>query len=272
MADRYACLSLLGVLLALIWLSGDLANDLKLNQSIRIALFAAALIPYVYMTRVQIGYWRDSYTLFTHALQVTKDNGIAENNLGNALMKMQQPYAAEQHFIAAVRLIPELASAHYNLGIVLQEQNRTVEAARQYGLALRFSADHSEMAQAHNNLGVLFLQTKDFVAAGKEFDAAIALNPNEVNSYVGRGIVERQTWQFPAAVADFTRAAALSPSASTYFLLGNSLEDIRDYAQAEKAYEAVLQLAPDAADARTRLESVRSKAAGATSPLKSSTR
>jgi tetratricopeptide (TPR) repeat protein len=271
MADRYACLSLLGVLLALVWLSGDLVNDLKLNPGIRIGLFAAALIPCVYLTRVQIGYWRDSYTLFTHALQVTKDNGIAENNLGNALMQMHQADAAEPHFLAAVRLIPDLASAHYNLGIVLQEHNQTMEAAREYGLALRFSADHNEMARAHNNLGVIFLQTKDFVAAGKEFGAAIALNPNEVNSYIGRGISERQTWQFPEAVADFTRAAALAPSASNYFLLGNSLEDVRDYAQAEKAYEAVLQLAPNAADARSRLESVRSKAAGATSSPKSGT-
>jgi protein O-mannosyl-transferase len=271
MADRYACLSLLGILLALVWLAGDLANDLKLNPRIRIALFAAALIPWVYMTRVQIGYWRDSYTLFTHALQVTKDNGVAENNLGNALMQMHQASTAKPHFLAAVRLIPDLASAHYNLGIVLQEENQAEEAARQYGLALRFSVDHNEIAQAHNNLGVLFLQTKNFVAAGKEFGAAIALNPNEVNSYVGRGIVERQTWQFPAAVADFTRAAALAPTASTYFLLGNSLEDIRDYAQAEKAYEAVLQLAPNAAEARARLESVRRKTAGVTSPRESST-
>src|SRR6266851_1738482 len=113
-------------------LSAEWAGHLRIRESLTLGAFVSLVLPYVYLTHEQIGYWRDSYTLFGHALQVTQNNGIAENNFGSALMEMGQPQKAAPHFEAAVRLIPELASAHYNLGVVLQTQNRAEEAARQY--------------------------------------------------------------------------------------------------------------------------------------------
>jgi tetratricopeptide (TPR) repeat protein len=262
MADRFMYIPMLGLIVAVVWLVGDWASRLCLHQGIAAASFVVLVSPYAYLTREQIGYWRDSYTLFSHALQVTTNNGIAENNLGAALMERGQIQLAEGHFEAAVRLVPELAFAHYNFGVLLQRQNRADQAAREYLLAIALSPNSIEAGQAHNNLGILYLASKNYTAALPELNAAIALNPNEQNSYIGRGMIKLESWDYDGATADFARANEISPSPIACFWLGRALESKGEYVRAENAYAAALQLAPGMTEARTRLEALHSKAVG----------
>jgi Tfp pilus assembly protein PilF len=262
MADRFMYIPMLGLFVAVVWLVGDWASRLRLHQGIAVASFVVLVSPYAYLTREQMGYWRDSYTLFSHTLQVTNNNGIAENNLGAALMERGQIQLAEGHFEAAVRLIPELAFAHYNFGVLLQRQNRADQAAREYLLAIALSPNSIEAGQAHNNLGILYLASKNYAAALPELNAAIALNPNEQNSYIGRGTIKLESWDYDGAAADFARANEISPSPIACFWLGRALESKGEYVRAENAYAAALQLAPGMTEARTRLEALHSKAVG----------
>jgi tetratricopeptide (TPR) repeat protein len=140
-------------------------------------------------------------------------------------------------------------------------QDRLEEASHQYHLAIAASSDPLEAAQAHNNLGILLLGSKDFSAAMTELNAAIALNPHEQNSYLGRGMIEMQSWNYDAAVADFSRAAEIAPSPVGCFWLGRALEGKGDYHRAASAYTAALRMAPGMADARTRLEALHGKVA-----------
>ncbi len=259
MADRFMYIPMLGLFVAAVWLAGEWASRVHMQQGIAVTSFVLLISPYVYQTRKQISYWRDSYSLFAHTLEVTSNNGIAENNFGVALLERGQPELAETHFESAVRLVPDLASAHYNLAVLLQRQNRGEQAAREYGLAIAVSPQSVEAGQAHNNLGFLYLGSKNYTAALPQFNAAIALNPNEQNSHVGRGMIEMASWNYNAAVEDFSRAAAISPSPIACFWLGRALESKGDYPQAENAYAAALQLAPGMTDARIRLEAIRGK-------------
>ncbi len=259
MGDRYMCIPLLGLLVAAVWLSAEWAVHLRIRESLTLGAFVILVLPYVYLTHQQIGYWRDSYTLFGHALQVTQNNGIAENNFGSALMEMGQQQMAAPHFEAAVRLIPELASAHYNLGVVLQTQNRAEEAARQYQLAISSSVDPIEAAQAHNNLGIMYLQANDSAHAMSELGAAIDLNPNEMNSYIGRGMIELKSWNLDGAIADFSRATEIAPSPLACYWLGRALETKGDSRGAASAYAAALQMSPGMTDARARLAALQAK-------------
>ena len=259
MADRYAYIPLLGIFVAVIWLLGDWAKILQWKPAIFVAIFVVAVSPFIYLTRKQIGYWKDSYTLFSHTLQVTTNNGIAENNFAAALLERGQALQAEAHFVAATRLIPSLGSAHYNLGVVLQMRGDTNEASRQYRLAIANSSDPLELAQAHNNLGILDLQANKSAEALVELSAAIALNPNELNSYIGRGVVELQFWNADAAIADLSRALTIAPSPIAYFYLGQALEMKGDFAHAENAYSAAVRLAPGMREAQSRLEALHKK-------------
>jgi len=256
MADRYAYVPFLGLFVAAVWFLGDSAKRLQQSRKFLAGAFVLLLGFYAYLTHIQIGYWWNSYTLFSHDLAVTADNGIAENNLGAAYVELGAPQLAVAYFETSVRLLPEYSTAHYNLGVLLQGQNRREEAAHQYQLTIAQTSDPIEGSQSHNNLGILQMQASNFDAALAEFRTAIALNPLEQNSYIGRGMIEMQSQNLTAAIDDFSRAAEIAPSPQACLWLGRALETSGDLHRAEGAYAAALQLAPGMADARNRLEAL----------------
>jgi tetratricopeptide (TPR) repeat protein len=255
-ADRYAYLPLWGLFVIAVWLISEAATRVSLNRTARVAIALAVLAGYSVATRIQIGYWRDGYTLFTHALQVTGANPIAEGNLGSALMEMRRPDLALSHLERAIQLLPTDPTAHYNLGTLLHRQNDLERALQEYQLALRYGPDRREAAQTHNNLGVLFKQLGRRDEAIAEFTQAIALNPNEQNSLIGRGTTEREEEKLDAALQDFQRAAQIAPSPLAYYWQARVLEDKGEASAAIEAYRAALKLAPDFTEAQSRLESL----------------
>jgi tetratricopeptide (TPR) repeat protein len=259
MADRYAYLPFLGLFVGAIWFLADSTMRLQRSRKVLIGAFGMLLAICAYLTHVQIGYWRNSFTLFSHDLAVTADNGIAENNLGVAYVELGAPQLAVAYFETSIRLLPEYSTAHYNLGVLLQGQNRREEAARQYQLTIAHTPDPIEKAQSHNNLGILQMQANNFDAALAEFRMAIALNPMEQNSYIARGMIEMQSRNLRAAIDDFSKASEIGPSPRACLWLGRALETSGDFPRAESAYSAALQLAPEMADARIRLQALRSR-------------
>jgi protein O-mannosyl-transferase len=256
MADRYEDLPLLGIFIAVVWLVADALSKRLLSPAVASAAFAALLLLLMILTHRQIGYWKDSVTLFTHAVEVTSHNGIAENNLGVAYMENGDAAAAFPHFLAATQYAPDLASAHYNLGVLLHRQGQLPQAADEYRLAIAHPGEAQEAAQAHNNLGLIYLNLNNLPTAKSEFDKALALNPNEVNSYIARGTALYQLGKMDDAIADFTQAASRSRSPVSYYWLGRAEEAKGDFVRAKGAYRVALQLAPGMQDARTRLESL----------------
>ncbi|HUL17166.1 MAG TPA: tetratricopeptide repeat protein [Terriglobales bacterium] len=259
MADRYAYVPLIGIFIAVIWLLGETAVRMKLKEGIVLVAFAVVLFSYLCVTEIQIGYWKNSYTLFAHALAATKNNGIAENNFGAALMARGEPQLAEPHFLAAVQLVPDEASAHYNLGLALQLQSRWNEAAIEYEQAIPLFSDPFEEEHAHHNLAVIYANQKKYGMALTQLDKAIALNPGVRNNYTLRGKIERQSWNYDAAAGDFLRALQIAPSPDVYFELGQAFEAKGDSAGASNAYLSALRLDPGMSQARARLEALLNK-------------
>jgi len=256
MADRYMYIPMIGLFIGAVWLIADLSVEKSWNPAVASLLALLVIAPCAYLTEVQIGYWRDSYTLFAQTLAVTSRNGMAENSFGSELMEHGQVEAATQHFEAAVKYSPDLGSAHYNLAISRQRANRAAEAEQEYRTALTLMVDPIELAQAHNNLGMLYLGMRSYQAALPEFNAAIKLNEYESNSYVGRGSIEMQQFDYENAALDFARAAQLVPSPQTYYWLGRALEAKGDTKGATGAYTAALRLAPGFQEAKTRLDAL----------------
>jgi len=254
MGDRHASLPMIGLLIAVTWLVGDWIEARKSSPVPVGAIAAAAVLVLAMMSHRQLGYWRNSETLFRHALEVTVRNGTAENNLGAALMGNGENTEALRHFRAAVQYSPDLGNAHYNLAVALHRGNQLAPAAEQYRLAIALAASTTDAAHAHNNLAVLYLQSNSLVAAKAEFDQAIALNSAELNSYLGRGQVELQLGQTDAALADFEFVSSRVASPLALYCLGRAEEAKGNLAKAIAAYQAALQLAPAMTDARSQLD------------------
>ena len=255
-ADRYAYLPLWGLFVIGVWLFSEGASRISLSREAQVAIGLAVLLGYSVTTHIEVEYWRDGYTLFTRALQVTGKNPIAEANLGSALMDMRRPDLAAEHLERAIQLMPTDTTAHYDLGTLLHQQDKLVEAQKEYQLALKYGPDQQEAAQTHNNLGVLFNQLGRRDDAVAEFTKAIALNPNEQNSLIGRGLIERNEGKLDAALQDFSRAAQVAPSPLALYWQGRVLEEKGQLSAAAAVYRALLKLEPNFADTQTRLENI----------------
>jgi protein O-mannosyl-transferase len=253
-ADRYAYLPLWGLFVIVVWLLSEAATRISLNRAAQLAIAAAIVVGYSAATYTQIKYWRDGYTLFAHALEVTAANPIAEGNLGSSLMEMGRSDLAESHLERAIQLMPWDTTAHYNLGTLLHRRNELDQALREYQLTLRYGPDKREAAQTHNNLGVLFNQLGKRDQAAAEFTNAIALNPYEQNSFLGRGKIERDEGKLDAALQDFQQAMKIAESPLAHYWEGRVLEDKGEPGPAADAYRAALKLAPDFREAHLRLE------------------
>jgi hypothetical protein len=108
LADRYAYWPHVGLFVALaFWLDAaafeERAPRRRLAASAACALWLAAL---ALLSWRQSFVWRDSETLWRHALAVTRDNYVAHANLGRALSG-SRPDEARAHFEAALRIRPE---------------------------------------------------------------------------------------------------------------------------------------------------------------------
>ena len=252
MADRYVYIPLMGIFAAVVWAAAECLNS-RILPPLLAALSAGVVLAYASVTLIEIGYWKNSYTLFEHAVSVTRENGTAELNLGEALTEQGQAGLAEPHFRNAIRYAPGLGVAHYDLATILQRQDRTAEALDQYQQALPRMSDPLELAQTHNNLGVLYKGRGEYAKALEQFELAVQLNPNEVNSYLGLGLVHFELGQTDQAMASFTQASKRAPSPLAWFWIGRCHEARGEKDLAIEAYQLTLRLAPQFAEAQTRL-------------------
>jgi protein O-mannosyl-transferase len=94
MADRYTYLPLVGLFLLLVWAGAEALKALHLSARPGLAAALLGLVLCAALTRVQLRFWLNSETLFTHAIAVTQGNWVAHYNL--ALLTLRR-YQESQH-------------------------------------------------------------------------------------------------------------------------------------------------------------------------------
>lgn len=257
MADRYTYIPFLGLFILVVWLMAELAGNSKVMQPVLACVAVVLLATYAYLGYRQAGYWKNNITLFSHALEVTSDNAVAEISLGSAYFEMGRPDLALPHLISGVRLDPDSVKGRYWLANALQREGHLAEAVQEYQNVLRYPSEKILQASVHNNLGVIFLQSKLLSQARSEFGLAISLNPLQQTSFLGRASIEFQQRDLDAARDDYSRAARISPSPMAFYWLGRTLEDQGNPRSAFMAYSAAVQLAPEMTEARSRYNALR---------------
>src|SRR6202041_761806 len=84
----------------------------------------AAIISCMMLTRQELAYWQDSETLLRHALEVKENNYLAHVHLGGIQLDRGRTEEAAAEFEEAIRLQPQYAEAHYNLGLDYGKRGR----------------------------------------------------------------------------------------------------------------------------------------------------
>jgi Flp pilus assembly protein TadD len=178
-ADRYTYLPQIGLYIASTWAVADLTASWRQQ---RIILGAAALLvigTLIWSARIQTSYWRDSETLFSHALAVTRNNDVAENNLGIVLLQKGQLDEAISKLEAAIDLRPENGPAHDNLAKALLQKGRFAEAMVHYRKFLEIEPGNVE---ARNILGTALIQQGHVREAIEQWQNALRIDPENGNA------------------------------------------------------------------------------------------
>jgi tetratricopeptide (TPR) repeat protein len=253
-ADRYMYIPMTGLLVMLAWGAGNL---LSYRTAALAAVGACACCAVV--TFVQLGNWRNSETLYRHALAVTSGNYVAEHNWGTYLMDQPGRLAeAIDHLETAVRMKPDSMEARTDLGSALSKvPERLPEAVAQFRAALRIQPDSPITL---NDLGNALSQMPGRLPeAIADYKAALRVQPDYADAHNNLGTaLARLPGRLPDAIAEYKAALPFEPnSPQVHYNLGLALSKKPGHLEeAAGEYEEAIRLKPDYAEAHNSLGTV----------------
>jgi tetratricopeptide (TPR) repeat protein len=285
-ADRYTYLPQIGVYLLVAWAARDALCSRRHGRLVLGVASLGVLAALMVCATIQTSYWRNSMSLWTHALSCSSRNYAAHNNLGGVLFERGQAAEAIDEYQKALEIEPDFLEARYNLANALSSLGRPTEAIDQYHKAFEINPGNAE---AHNNLGGLLLQLGRTAEAINQYEQALRIEPDYAVAHynLGNALVSanrlhdaideyRQAIQIKPDYADaqgnlgnglllagnveeaivhFREALRLTPgSAATHYNLGNALLQLGRVPEAIDQYQQALRINPDFTQARNKLE------------------
>jgi tetratricopeptide (TPR) repeat protein len=285
MADRYTYIPLIGIFIAVVWLIFDFAKGVKYREYILTAATVMVTGALMIITWHQVTYWKNSMSLFSHTLSVTKNNHIILTNMGASLAEQGKFEEAIPHYQEALRIKPDDVDARYNLANALARQGKTEEAVSHYAGVLQAQPDS---AAVHNNMGIALSQLgrtdeaivhfreairikPAFQDAGSNLEKAlmgqararkpvpekVAIQPADPNSAEGQlrmGLSLYQQGKADEAIPKFEEALRLDPKlVAAHVSLGLIMAQKRNLDKAIEHFRKALKIKPDIAETHNSL-------------------
>jgi len=184
MADRYTYVPAIGLFLMLSWGAGELSRRIRISGQVLAATGGALILVLAVLTWNQVRHWKDSISLFRHAVEVTGSNprmknalGIAHDLKGQELLRQEKVAEAIEHFEAANRNKPYDPAILFRLGGALAEEGKAKEALPYLKLATEIKP---EWETAHLVLGRAYDQLGEKSLAEEQFRETLRINPSNI--------------------------------------------------------------------------------------------
>jgi tetratricopeptide (TPR) repeat protein len=177
--DRYTYLPLIGVYLLLTWAALDWSASWRHRCLMGGAVAAVVIAALAWSARIQASYWRNSKSLWIHALACTSDNSLAHFNLGMALFQDKQVDEAIKQYQKALEIHPGYVEARKNLAATLLQQGRLDEAIIQYQKVLELQPRDAESCYY---LGNAFLLKRQLRQAVEFYQKTLSIRPTHADA------------------------------------------------------------------------------------------
>jgi len=254
MADRYAYIPMIGILVAVVWLAADWMERWSVPNSLRLTVCAVVLIVLSLLTLKQESYWKNDITLFSHALAVTRDNNVAHDLLGLALAQSGRLDEAAPHFSAALAINPRDEMAISNFGYYLLAQGDVPGAENEFKLAIATTHNRHLAARMYTDLGALAWKSGRLDEAEGYYLQSLRLVPDQYRACLNLGIMSYDQGKVQRAVQYISQSLELFPTAAGYLSLGRALHAQHRDSEALDAYRRALQLSPDIPGAKREMD------------------
>ena len=209
MADRYTYVPLIGLFIIIAWGLRDISAKWQ-RQKILLPIFSGiALVLFMICTWFQAEHWQNGITIFKHTLDVTKNNCVANCELGHALMRNGKLDEAVVQLYKALKINPNYEEAHANLGCTLARQGKVNDAIYHYQEALRINQNN---VKVHNNLGVLLAGQGKVNDAIYHYQEALWINPKYAGAYYNLGKIYANKGDIGNTILYYKKTLKVSPN------------------------------------------------------------
>lgn len=151
---------------------------------------------------------------------------------GKQLYREDQDDAAAEAFKQAISLDPDLAEAHFRLGLSYEALNKAEEAEGEYKKAVetykKYLDGNADDAEAHYNLGQTYANLHQYSDAIREYRQAIRLKDNDADIYYDLGVALMRLAQYSEAAIAFKKSLEIDPN---YYRAEDALTEAQEGAK-----------------------------------------
>lgn len=229
-ADRYTYIPLIGIFIIVAYGVPELIRGvLKTDKAQRRGILAAgavgvtALAVSAAAAHRQVGYWRDSTTMFQRAIDVVKDNWFAEQGIAGVLQDeaerlsgigerdkaIEKSREAIAHLRRSLAVCPDYADAHNDLARALALTGDLDQAIAEYRRVLELNPNHTK---AHNNLANAYLGQGRIDEALAEYQKALRLEPGFITARYNMAIAYQTRGDVDQAIDQYLEIIRLNPN------------------------------------------------------------
>ena len=251
MADRYTYIPLIGIFIIVVWGLSDIVGRWSYGKA---ALGGISMVVFVFLTWTtweQISFWKNSETLFRHALQVTKNNDLAHLQFGYTLLHKGDVDGAIKYYREALRINPANPKAYIDLGDAHRERKDIKTAIGYYLKGLEIDPNN---ADAHTTLAELLAGVGNTDEAIKHFNEALKIDHGSIEANNNLGNLMSRKGNYDEAIKHYTEALSIDPhQADVYNNLGPTFIYKSNIKKAIEYYNDALREKPDYTEAAKHL-------------------
>ena len=242
-ADRFTYVPSIGLFVAVVWTGAAWLRRWRVPRTAVAVLSLAIVAALGVAARAQIEIWRNGLTLWQHAVRVSPDDARAHLNLGVTLSRARRFSDAIAAYRDAIRLAPTLAQAHNNLALALAQTGQPSAAMAAAQDAVRLDPDY---AAAHANLADLLAAHGVTAEALAHYERAIQLDPRAGLARMNYAITLAQIGRIDEAIPQARGAVDLEPTRTDWrFVAAMLLKEAGRRDEAIRELKAVLKEQPN---------------------------
>jgi tetratricopeptide (TPR) repeat protein len=226
------------------------ANFLKV---LSIVIFLLLLSGYSYMTLNQNKIWRNSFTLWTDAVEKYPESNTANALMGVVYMDLGMDEKAAEYLEKAVQVLPYDYLSRNNLGIVYGRLEQPEKALKELLTAMWLKPEDDSIKV---NLGVFYQRQKEYAKAEEVLNYLLSKNPKHAQLHFRLGMVYKDAGRYEEAVSELSKSMKLAPHIlNPYEELGNIYASkFKDLEKAKYYYSKGIEAVPRA---KSKIEDLR---------------
>ncbi|HMC28626.1 MAG TPA: tetratricopeptide repeat protein, partial [Verrucomicrobiae bacterium] len=231
MADRFMYLPIIGLLIALTWWVNELIAGWNGTARTKLISAGLALAACAALSCIQLGYWKNSISLWEHTIAVTPANALAHNDLAYALYQAGQFDEALNEATEAARIRPDFAEPRLQMGMILEAKGQADDAIAYYRQALGI---HPNWPLARKRLGDALAKLGNSEEAIAQYEAFLQMVPDVVEVHLRLAELLSREGKTAEAVGHYREALRLNPNEPNalnnlaWILATNARTDIRN--------------------------------------------